>query len=80
MSDPRQLDVKGKKPVVAERTLAERKYCAIDQFYYSEMFTCPICYGVDRERERILKIINDYRNKPTFGYANLIALIEREQK
>lgn len=36
--------------------------------------------GRKLERERILKIINDYRNKPTFGYANLIALIERGQK
>jgi hypothetical protein len=34
--------------------------------------------GTIDERERILKIINDYRNKPTFGYANLIALIKGE--
>lgn len=31
--------------------------------------------GTMAERERILKIIADYRNKPTFGYANLISLI-----
>lgn len=36
--------------------------------------------GVKTERERILKIIADYRNKPSFGYANLIALIKGEQK
>ena len=46
-----------KKSKVAERTLAERKFCEIDQFYYSEMFTCPICYGADRERERILNLL-----------------------
>ena len=32
--------------------------------------------GTYDERERILKIINDYRHKPTFGYANLISLIK----
>ena len=80
MSDPRQAEVWGKKPEVVDRTLNERKYCKVCDYYYSEMFTCPICYGADRERERILKIISDYRNKPTFAYANLIALIKGEQK
>lgn len=51
-----------KKSKVAERTLAERKFCEIDQFYYSEMFTCPICYGADRERERILQAVELWRN------------------
>ncbi len=51
-----------KKPKVKERTIAERKYCAIDQFYYSEMFTCPICYGADRERERILDLRKEIIN------------------
>lgn len=37
-------------------------------------------YGVEKERERILKIIADYRNKPSFGYANLISLIKGEQE
>ena len=32
--------------------------------------------GKKLERERILRIIEHYRNKPTFGYANLISLIE----
>lgn len=32
--------------------------------------------GADYERQRILRIIEHYRNKPTFGYANLISLIE----
>jgi hypothetical protein len=50
-----------KKSAVKERTLAERKYCAIDQFYYSEMFTCPICYGADRERERLAQLFRSKR-------------------
>lgn len=41
--------------------------------YYTEL-------GAQAERERILKIIADYRNKPSFGYANLISLIKGEQK
>lgn len=36
--------------------------------------------GEKHERERILKIIADYKNKPSFGYANLVALIKGEQK
>ena len=35
--------------------------------------------GQETERERILQIIEDYRNKPTFGYSNLISLIKGEQ-
>ncbi len=46
-----------KKSKVKERTIAERKYCAVDQFYYSEMFTCPICYGEQRAIDRIVSII-----------------------
>lgn len=36
--------------------------------------------GKETERERILKIIDDYRNKPTFGYSNLISLIKGEKE
>lgn len=32
--------------------------------------------GAEAERERILRIIEHYRKKPTFGYSNLISLIE----
>ena len=32
--------------------------------------------GAEHERERILRIIEHYRNKPTFGYSNLISLIQ----
>jgi hypothetical protein len=59
VTDPRQLHVIGKKSEVADRTLNERKYCAIDDYYYSEMFTCPICFGADRERERVIKLLEE---------------------
>lgn len=59
MSDPRQLHVIGKKSEVTDRTLNERKFCKPCDYYYSEMFTCPICYGADRERERIIKLLKD---------------------
>ena len=60
MSDPRQAQVWGKKSEVADRTLNERKYCKVCDYYYSELFTCPICYGADRERERIVKLFKPY--------------------
>lgn len=52
-----------KKSKVTERTLAERKFCEIDQFYYSEMFTCPICYGVESERKRIIQLLRSQVTK-----------------
>lgn len=57
MEDPRQAEVWGKKPEVADRTLNERKYCKLCDYYYSEMYTCPICYGDDRATERIIKLL-----------------------
>lgn len=63
MSDHRQLHVIGKKSEVADRTLNERKFCKPCDYYYSEMFTCPICYGADRERERIIKLLEDFAQK-----------------
>lgn len=49
-----------------------------DQGYLDDDFddyNLGVQAGTMEERERILKIIADYRNKPTFGYANLISLI-----
>lgn len=60
MNDPRRAEVWGKKSEVADRTLNERKYCKVCDYYYSEMFTCPICFGADRERERIDAILNGW--------------------
>ena len=59
MSDPRRAEVWGKKPEVADRTLNERKYCKICDYYYSEMFTCPICFGEARAIEKIVDIIEN---------------------
>jgi len=57
MSDPRRAEVWGKKPEVADRTLNERKFCKVCEYYYSEMFTCPICYGEARAIEKIVDIV-----------------------
>ena len=91
LDNPREHPVarSAKKSAVAERTLAERKFCEIDQFYYSEMFTCPICYGADRERERIIKLLEEYLHKLLHNHGLvivpeefdfLVALIKAEQK
>lgn len=61
--DPRQAEVWGKKPEVADRTLNERKYCKPCDYYYSEMFTCPICYGEERERQRIIKLAKNLEHR-----------------
>lgn len=57
MTNPRESEVWGKKPEVSDRTLNERKYCKLCDYYYSEMYTCPICYGDDRAVERIVKLL-----------------------
>lgn len=96
LDNPREQPVarSAKKSAVAERTLAERKYCEIDQFYYSEMFTCPICYGGDRERDRIISMLNGYLELTQLpgdhgveintewdaGFNAAIALIKGEEK
>lgn len=80
MTDPRELHVIGKKSEVADRTLNERKYCAIDDYYYSEMFTCPICYGAERERKRITKLVEETLLIHTDQKFFLIRAIKDEQK
>ena len=85
MDDPRQAEVWGKKSEVADRTLNERKFCKVCDYYYSEMFTCPICYGAERERERIIKLLEEecYGDWPKvieMSLSSLIALIKGEQK
>jgi len=60
MTYPRQSDVWGKKPEVADRTINERKYCKPCDYYYSEMYTCPICYGDDRATERIIALLEEF--------------------
>ena len=87
MSDPKKQHVIGKKPIVAERTLTERSFCEIDQYYYSEMFTCPICYGRDTENERIVELLESQIQRTNTnnvdelaGLFAAITLIKGEQK
>ena len=89
MTDPKKQHVIGKKPIVAERTLTERSFCEIDHYYYSEMFTCPICYGRDTENERIIKLLEALKDtRPTeetiawggYSIERMIELIKGEQK
>ena len=79
MTDPKKQHVIGKKPIVAERTLTERSFCEIDQYYYSEMFTCPICYGRDDENERIIKLLITCQGRD-WWIGDLIKVIKGEQK
>jgi diphthamide biosynthesis methyltransferase len=78
MEDPRQAEVWGKKPEVADRTLNERKYCKPCDYYYSEMYTCPICYGDDRAVERIIKLL-ETQWLPIADVEACIALIKGEK-
>lgn len=87
MSDPRRAEVWGKKPEVADRTLNERKYCKVCDYYYSEMFTCPICYGESRAIKKVADIIEslayiDEDGNQMIGEFkdDLLALIKGEQK
>jgi hypothetical protein len=49
-----------------------------DTFLEEDIATFNLGYqaGALDERERILAVIDKYRNKPDFGYADLISLIE----
>lgn len=87
MSDPRQAKVWGKKSEIADRTLNERKYCKLCDYYYSEMFTCPICFGADRERERIINLLEEWGEEAgcfccasDVAASEIIELIKGEQK
>jgi len=62
MTDPKRQKVtkSAKKAELLDRTISERNFCSVCQYYYSEMFTCPICYGAELERDRIHKSIYGY--------------------
>ena len=36
--------------------------------------------GIKQERERIVELVNEYKNKPDFTFDNLLSLIKGEQK
>jgi hypothetical protein len=46
-----------KKNEVVERPVNEKRFCKKCEYYYSEFFTCPICYGEKRAEERIIKLL-----------------------
>ena len=46
-----------KKSEVTERPVNEKRFCKKCEYYYSEFFTCPICYGEKRAEERIIKLL-----------------------
>ncbi len=46
-----------KKNEVAERPVNEKRFCKKCEYYYSEFFTCTICYGEQRAKERIIKLL-----------------------
>ena len=76
-----------KKAELLDRTTSERKFCSVCQYYYSEMFTCPICYGAELERDRIHKAIYGYfrlfdgasNRTHKISEAQLITLIKKAQ-
>ena len=76
-----------KKSELLDRTTSERNFCSVCQYYYSEMFTCPICYGAELERDRIHKAIYDYfrlfdgasNRTHKISEAELITLIKEAQ-
>lgn len=44
-----------KKKEVVERSVNEKRFCKKCEYYYSEFFSCPICYGEKRAEQRIIK-------------------------
>jgi hypothetical protein len=89
MTNPKRQKVtkSAKKAELLDRTISERKFCSVCQYYYSEMFTCPICYGAELERDRIHKAIYDYfrlfdgasNRTHKISEAELITLIKEAQ-
>ena len=61
MTNPKRQKVtkSAKKAELLDRTTSERNFCSVCQYYYSEMFTCPICYGAELERESIIDYLRD---------------------
>ena len=89
MTDPKRQKVtkSAKKAELLDRTISERNFCSVCQYYYSEMFTCPICYGAELERDRIHKSIYGYfrlfdgasNRTHKISEAELITLIKEAQ-
>ena len=54
-----------KKSEVTERPVNEKRFCKKCEYYYSEFFTCPICYGEKRAEERLIKILDTLMHDDT---------------
>ena len=52
--------------------MSEKQFCSKCEYYYSEMFTCPICYGAEQERKRrnawLLRVQTMYEEKAGIWY------------
>ena len=48
--------------------------------YYSFAYHIGVEHGKFTQQDRIIKLINEYENKPDFTFENLKALIKGEQK
>ena len=65
--------------------MSEKQFCPKCEYYFSEMFTCPICYGEQKATERIIRLLDGiYDYPPNWDYDNpidsVIALIKGENK
>jgi ribosomal 30S subunit maturation factor RimM len=72
--------------------MSEKQFCPKCEYYFSEMFTCPICYGEQKATERIIKLLEtqalDYveitcdfsGHGASFDEQGFITLIKRENK
>jgi recombinational DNA repair protein RecR len=68
-----------KKNEVAERPVNEKRFCKKCEYYYSEFFTCPICYGEQRAKERIIKLLESSYPRLKGSAEWAIALIKGEK-
>jgi recombinational DNA repair protein RecR len=68
-----------KKNEVVERPVNEKRFCKKCEYYYSEFFTCPICYGEKRAEERIIKLLEAFDPRTAIGDL-LPLLIKGENK
>lgn len=59
--------------------LEGKQFCAKCEYYYSEMFTCPICYGERKAEERIIKLLEGFDPRTSIGDL-LPLLIKGENK
>lgn len=72
--------------------MSEKQFCSKCEYYFSEMFTCPICYGEQKATERIIKLLEDFdfsciwrqigwpSSYESFDAEELIALIKEGNK